>query len=116
MSYNTKLWSLLPPVNKFNFELSRGLKITLVINLVFIYVNVPSNENYQGEITQQGTEIPQTKTSETTQPTSVLETTSNLYVNNVYGFQIEYPETWEIKESVNVEGFTAIVAFMDLLK
>ena len=32
--------------------------------------------------------------------------------NNVYGFSVEYPKNWEIKESINVEGITAIVAFM----
>lgn len=41
---------------------------------------------------------------------------SNLYKNDIYGFSIEYPKNWETKNSVDVEGITAIVAFMGPIK
>lgn len=53
---------LLPPMNKFvkekfNFELSRGLKITLVIILFIIYtVNLPSSSIFNDDVKIQPTE------------------------------------------------------------
>src|SRR3989344_9457062 len=53
---------LLPPMNnfvkeKFNFELSRGLKITLVIILFVIYaVSLPSSNIFNNDVKIQPTE------------------------------------------------------------
>jgi len=68
---------LLPPVNKlvkekFNFELSRGLKITLVIILFVIYaVNLPSSDISSNDVKVQPTENvinPPSETQTQTQP------------------------------------------------
>lgn len=77
---------LLPPVNKFvkekfNFELSRGLKITLVIILFVIYaVNLPSSNMLDDEVKIQPTENvnqpSETSTPSNTQTTTPTETTT----------------------------------------
>ena len=77
---------LLPPVNKFvkekyNFELSRGLKITLVIILFVIYaVSLPSSNMFNDDVKVQPTENlnqpSETSTPSNTQTTTPTETTA----------------------------------------
>jgi len=70
---------LLPPINKvvkekFNFELSRGLKITLVIILFVIYaVNLPSSNIFKDDVKIQPTENVN-QPSETSTPSNTQTT------------------------------------------
>ena len=46
-------------------------------------------------------------------PDSATKSESSLYKNTVYGFSIEYPKDWEVRENVNMSGPIAIVVLIN---
>lgn len=86
--------------------ITRGLKIVILIILLAAQIQMVGTKENGGVVQPSGSQ-------KTTAPQEVL---MDLYKNEVYGFSIEYPKNWDVKESITVGELTAIVAFMGPIK